>query len=209
MGASSGFACVFAIVLVAHGVPQLGGALATVALALLAFVTAAALAVRKLRRGHGLASAAVRALGLDRIAAIGDRMETVAEADDATARLVADGRRLARAFLVGFAATGLVVLEYAVLLRSFGLPAGPIEVVAAIFASGAARTLPVPAALGALEGGTMWIFGVLGHPPEVGLAVGLAARLRELLWIAPGLVFLLVRPVVRRLQPVAVASRGR
>jgi uncharacterized protein (TIRG00374 family) len=193
MGASSGFACVFAIVLVLHGVPQLGGALATVGLALVGFVAGVTLAVRRLRGGRGLASAAVRALGLDRLAFVGNRMETVAEAEDATAKILARPARLVRAFAVGLVATGLVIVEYAVLLRSFDLPVGAVAVVAAIFASGAAHALPVPAAVGALEGGTMWLFGVLGHPPEVGLAVGLAVRLRDLLWVTPGLAYLVGR----------------
>jgi hypothetical protein len=41
----------------------------------------------------------------------------------------------------------------------------------------------------------MFIFGALGHPPEVGLAVGLAVRLRELVWILPGLLYLMVRGI--------------
>ena len=46
--------------------------------------------------------------------------------------------------------------------------------------------------IGVLEGAQVWIFGMLGYPTEVGLAVGLAVRLRELLWMAPGVVFLMV-----------------
>jgi hypothetical protein len=66
----------------------------------------------------------------------------------------------------------------------------------------------VPAAVGALEGAQMWIFGTLGHPAEVGLAVGLAVRLRELVWIMPGLVYLLVRGI-RPLAAQAAEAPGR
>jgi hypothetical protein len=59
----------------------------------------------------------------------------------------------------------------------------------------------VPGAVGTLEGAEMWLFSMLGHPPEVGLAVGLAVRLRELVWLLPGVVYLgargLVAPLVR------------
>ena len=51
--------------------------------------------------------------------------------------------------------------------------------------------LPIPAGVGVLEGAQVWIFQMLGYPTEVGLAVGLAVRLRELLWMAPGVVYLL------------------
>jgi uncharacterized membrane protein YbhN (UPF0104 family) len=63
-------------------------------------------------------------------------------------------------------------------------------VVAAIFGTAAAHQLPVPAGIGVLEGGLMWLFGMLGYPAEVGLAVGLAVRLRELVWALPGAVYL-------------------
>src|SRR5262249_35765481 len=82
---------------------------------------------------------------------------------------------------------------YHLLLSAFGLPGGPLATVGAVFATGAAHSLPVPAAVGTLEGAQMFLFGTLGYAPEVGLAVGLAVRLRELGWLAPGLVDLLTR----------------
>jgi hypothetical protein len=48
-----------------------------------------------------------------------------------------------------------------------------------------------------LEGSQMFLFSVLGHAPEVGLAVGLAIRLRMLVWVLPGLLHLAVRGVGR------------
>jgi hypothetical protein len=39
----------------------------------------------------------------------------------------------------------------------------------------------------------MWLFQLLGYSSEVGLAVGLAARLRELIWMLPGVTYYLVR----------------
>ena len=53
--------------------------------------------------------------------------------------------------------------------------------------------LPIPGGVGVLEAAQMWIFGALGYPPDVGLAAGLAVRLRELIWLLPGLVYLLGR----------------
>src|SRR5207247_4564881 len=101
-----------------------------------------------------------------------------------------------RALGVGIAANMVVFAEYHFLLAALHLPASPLAVVAAIFATGAAHSLPVPAAVGALEGAQMVLFGTLGHPPEVGLAVGLAVRVREMVWILPGLLYLLARGIV-------------
>ena len=199
MGASAGFACLFATVLLRRGVPVLAGAFVSVGLAAGALALGVAVTVRRLRRGAGLVTAVARATGLDRLDVVRARMETLAEAESAAARLVAQPRRLGLAFGAGVATNLVVLLEYHLLLAAFGLPASPLAVVAAVFATGAAHSLPVPAAVGTLEGAQMFLFGTLGHPPEVGLAVGLAVRLRELAWSAPGLVYLTVRGVRRAL----------
>jgi hypothetical protein len=79
-----------------------------------------------------------------------------------------------------------------------------VAVVAAIFATGAAHSMPVLAGLGVLEGGQMWLFSMLGYPADVGLAVGLAVRLRELMWTLPGIVYL----AARTLRTSAAARRA-
>lgn len=193
IASSTAFAVVFAGMLVRRGVPALQGALVTVGLATVGIVIGIILTVRRLRRGAGLVSAAACATALAEVQAVAGRLGVVEEAEAVAARLVGERGRMMRALAVGLVANGLVLLEYRFLLSAFGLPAGPLAVVAAIFATGAAHSFPVPAAVGALEGAQMWLFGVLGHPPEVGLAVGLAVRLRELVWVVPGLAVLLVR----------------
>jgi hypothetical protein len=123
--------------------------------------------------------------------------------------LLDEPRRLAVALAVGVAADLLTLVQYACLLAAFGLPHEPIAIVAAVFASGAARMLPVPGAVGTVEAAQVWIFGVLGHPPEVGLAVGIATRLRDLVWAAPGLTYFLVRalrPPADAATPAALAD---
>ena len=208
MGSAAAFACLYAVLLLRRGVPELQGALVTVSLAATALVLGVGLTVRRLRRGAGLVTAVARVTGLDRLSFVQGRMHVLAAAEADVARLLADPRRLVRAFGAGLAANLVVLVEYHLLLAAFDLPAGPLAVVAAIFATGAAHSLPVPAAVGALEGAQMWIFQILGHPPEVGLAVGLAVRLRELVWILPGLFYLLARGITP-LAPQADAAGRR
>ena len=212
IAAGAPFACVYAALLVRPGVPELTGALATVSLSAAALGVGIVVAARRLRTGGGLVTSIVRGVGLHRLAVFHGQMDLLADAESAAARLVAQPRRIARAFVVGVGVNLLVMLEYRCLLSAFGLPAGPIAVVAAIFATGAAHSLPVPAAVGALEGAQMWLFGMLGHPPAVGLAIGLAVRLRELLWMLPGLLYLLARAVSdaigRRPQTAAAKKPG-
>jgi len=204
MGAAAVFACLYGAVLLRRGVPGLEGALVTVVLGGVALAAGIAVTVRRLGRGAGLVSALARATRLERLDVVRTQMQVLVAAEDDAARLIAQRRRIVRAFGAGLAANAVVLVEYHLLLAAFGLPAGPLAVVAAIFGAGAAHSLPVPAAVGALEGAEMWLFGTLGHPPEVGLAVGLAVRLRELVWIVPGVVYLLVRGL-----RVPVAGAGR
>jgi uncharacterized protein (TIRG00374 family) len=198
MGAAAPFACFYAATLLLRGVPAVQGALVTVSLAALALVIAVAVTVRRLRRGAGIVTAVARATGLDRLAAVERQMTLLADAEAEAARLVRAPGRIARAFALGVLANVVVFVEYRLLLSAFGLPGDGLAVVAAIFATGAAHSLPVPAAVGVLEGAQMWLFGMLGHSPETGLAVGLAVRLRELTWIVPGLVYLLARAITRK-----------
>jgi len=193
LGAGSGFAVVFAWVLVQHGVPALRSSLVTVALGAVGLAVGFVVSARRLRGGAGLVTAVARGTRLDRLRAVRGRLATLRKAEDAAARLVEQPRRIGLAFVLGVAAGCVTLVEYWLLLSAFGLPATPVALAAAIFATGAAHSMPVPAGVGVLEGGQMWLFGLLGHSPDVGLAVGLAVRFRELCWVVPGLLVLAVR----------------
>jgi uncharacterized protein (TIRG00374 family) len=207
VGAGIAFACLFAAVLVQHGIPALQGLLVTMLLGAVGLAVGVVITVRRLRRGAGLVTAAVRSLGLDRFDLVQGQVGTMAAAEADTVRLIDDPPRMGRAFAIGVAGNLLVLLEYWLLLSAFHLPAEPIAVVAAIFATGAAHSMPVPGGIGVLEGGQIWLFGLLGYPSEVGLAVALAVRLRELLWVVPGLLFLAGRSLLRASAATA-ADRG-
>ncbi len=195
------YACAFATILLQHGVPGLQQAFVTVAIGTLALAVGVVVTTRQLRNGRGIVSALLRGARLDRLRVVERQLGNIGAAEDAAVVVIDQRRRLAGAFAASIVANGIVLLEYWLLLTAFGLPASPVSVVAAIFATGAAHSLPVPAGIGVLEGGQMWIFSLLGHPPDVGLAVGLAVRLRELLWVVPGLVYLGLRLASPQIRP--------
>jgi uncharacterized protein (TIRG00374 family) len=205
MGVASAGALLYAVLLLRRGVPSLHGALVTVTLGAVALGVGVVIAARRLRRGSGLVTAMARRAGLDRLASAENPLAVAAESEAVAGALLAQPARIARAFVVGLLPALLNLLEYELLLAAFGLPAYPLAVVAAVFATGAAHSLPVPAAVGTLEGAQIWIFATLGHPPEVGLAVGLAVRLRELVWILTGLIYLAVRGMWRGMPKPATA----
>ncbi len=203
IGSSVPFSVFFAVLLLQHGVPQLAHALVSVLIGSLAFGIGVVMVVRRLRKGRGLVSSLLRNTRLSRLSVIGSSIPVAEDAESAVVELVARRRRMAIAFGVGLVANLLVILEFILLLKAFGLPSDTIAIVAAIFATGAAHMLPVPGGVGVLEGAQIWIFHTLGYPAEVGLAVGLAVRARELLWMAPGVAVLFLDPLgspLRRLR---------
>jgi hypothetical protein len=69
-------------------------------------------------------------------------------------------------------------------------------VIEAIGAAVRLATFVIPASVGAVEGGFVATFGALGLGSSTALAFGLARRVREVAWIAAGLVaFATLRPV--------------
>jgi uncharacterized protein (TIRG00374 family) len=191
IGSSAPFSVLFALLLLQHGVPQLERALVTVLVGTAALGVGVYVAVRRLRAGRGLVASLARSAPLRRLTAVDSRMDVAEAADDATAELIENSRRMIVGFAAGLIANVLVIAEFAMLLWAFGLPSDTTAIVAAIFATGAAHMLPIPAGVGVLEGAQVWIFGMLGYSTEVGLAVGLAVRLRELLWMVPGVAYVL------------------
>ena len=200
IGSSAPFSVIFGVLLLQQGIPELKSALITTIVGTFALAIGVALAIRRLRGGTGLVSALVRRASAGREWRIHQQIEVIESAERATARLVNHWQRMFTAFGIGLVANLLVIAEFVCLLNAFGLPSDTAAVVAAIFATGAAHMFPVPAGVGVLEGAQVWIFGMLGYSIEVGLAVGLAVRCRELIWMTPGLLYMLVRPVASFLK---------
>jgi uncharacterized protein (TIRG00374 family) len=192
LASNAPFSILFGFLLLQHGIPQLERVLITVVVGTLGLTLGIFVAVRRLRRGAGLVTPLVLSMRLDRFRLVDRQLDVMADSDASAARLVEQARRMLGAFVAGLVANLLVIGEFFLLLAAFGLPTDPIAIVAAIFATGAAHMLPIPAGIGVLEGATMWLFQLLGYSGEIGLAVGLAARLRELIWMLPGVTYYLV-----------------
>ncbi len=66
-------------------------------------------------------------------------------------------------------------------------------------------TFMIPASLGVLEGGYAATFSALGLGSAVGISFGLTRRVREIVWIAAGLIAFAVMRT--RSQPTAEAGQ--
>ena len=206
MASSLVFAVGFGLVLARAQVPALHQPIVGALVGAAALAIAIGVGIRRLR-GAGLVVPLVRAVA-ERWPAAGRHTALAATVEQTARRLLAARSRIATAAAVGVLADLLTLVQYRCLLAAFGLPSGWIDVVAAIFAAGAARMLPVPGAVGTVEAAELWIFGLLGHSPEVGLAIGLVARLRDVAWAGPGFVVLLARALRPAPGPLA-SDRAR
>lgn len=197
MASTVPFSVLFAALLLQQGIAEVERALFALSVGAIALGFGIAIAARRLRRGAGIVTPLVRTMRLDRLRIVEDQRSLLLASETATARLVAESARMRWGFLAGLATNALVILEFGLLFAAFDLPTRPIALVAAIFAAGAAHMLPVPAGLGVLEGGQIWLLGMLGYPPHVGLAAAFAVRFRDLLWMLPGLLYFLGRSAGR------------
>ncbi|MEE3327830.1 MAG: lysylphosphatidylglycerol synthase transmembrane domain-containing protein, partial [Myxococcota bacterium] len=195
IGSTAPFSLIFAALLVQAEIPHLDRAFITVSLGSLGLLGGIYLAMRRLKKGAGLVSALLRSTRLNRLSFIRAQSEWIEKSEEAILGLTQQKRRMGISFAAGLVSNLIVVAEFALLLQAFDLPSNTTAIAAALFATGAAHLLPVPAGIGVLEGAQIWIFGMLGYPADVGMAVGLAVRLREFIWILPGGIYLLLRPI--------------
>ncbi|MEX0787664.1 MAG: lysylphosphatidylglycerol synthase transmembrane domain-containing protein [Anaerolineales bacterium] len=96
-----------------------------------------------------------------------------------------------RALAFGLALSGLswlvLILEYSVMLRFLGLSLDLAGTVAALTAGRLALLVPLPGALGVLEGSQVLALTALGHMPAEGAGLGLVIRARDLVFAGAGL----------------------
>ncbi len=94
-------------------------------------------------------------------------------------------------FLIGLILSltveAVIVLEYWLLLAAFGIHIEMATLLVAIALTGAARTVPTPAGLGAMEGAQVTLFAATAGQPAVGFVVAVVMRLHETLWIMAGM----------------------
>jgi glycosyltransferase 2 family protein len=141
--------------------------------------------------------AAVR-LDLSRIA--NDEMrEAAAEADTRLLEFYArHSGRLAVSCLCYLVAWSLGPVEIYILLTLLGEPVSwQIAVLVEVFGQLIERaTFMIPAKLVSQEGGKALVMAMLGYPADVGFAVGLLRRFKEMVWVCFGLISLTVHRLV-------------
>ena len=97
--------------------------------------------------------------------------------------------RVVRAIVLAFLGWVLGLVELYAILYFLGFPVSFFElwVIEALGQLVKVGSFMIPLRLGAQEGGLILIFTGLGYPANLGLAVSLVARMKELIWVGLGL----------------------
>jgi uncharacterized protein (TIRG00374 family) len=138
---------------------------------------------------------------------LGAGPETVRQTDEALRHLLFDRRRLVLLCVASALVLNAVILaEYATLFTAFGAHPTLPELAGAMLGVGLAHALPIPGALGALEGAQAAVFELSGAGTGLAIVAATVARLRDLVWTVPGAVYLALRgPLALR----GSVTRGR
>lgn len=169
--------------------------LIVVVLSGIAFFVATGLLVRRLKRGGSIVPARMTAV-LDRLGASEDAIQRT---DDALRQLLfARPRMLAGALGASLLLNAIILTEYGVLFVAFGIWPTLPDLAGALLGVGLAHALPVPASLGALEGAQAAVFGLADDDPRLAIVAATAARVRDIGWTIPGVVYLAVDAFHRR-----------
>ncbi len=176
--------------------------LAAVMLALLVWM--ACLLVHLARRGgHRLRRAAAQRAG----SRIGRWLDGLARVEEhLTAFLRSHPAVFWAALSLALLTEVVIVVQYTMLFRAFGLALDLPTVLAVLLSGGLARAVPAPAGLGAMEAAQVLVVGSLTGSPDLGFVVGLILRLHDTLLLAAGLAALplLGVPFTRRALSGAV-----
>jgi len=70
-------------------------------------------------------------------------------------------------------------------------------------------TFLIPGKLVSQEGGKALILSLLGYPADLGFAIGFLRRIKEMAWVAFGLLCLIVHRVVTGAEPAYEAMAGQ
>ncbi len=160
-----------------------------------AFFAVTALLVRRLKRGGSIVPQRMTAV-LDRLGASKD---AIARTDDALRELLfAKPRMLAGALAASLLLNAIILTEYGVLFIAFGIWPTLPDLAGALLGVGLAHALPVPASLGALEGAQAAVFGLAEDDPRLAIVAATAARVRDIGWTVPGVLYLAATSVFRR-----------
>ena len=123
---------------------------------------------------------------------------------DTETQLIEFFRNQPRVFTLGVIGSLLIelviLIEYRLLLSAFGIALDWPTLMMVVVTGGLARTLPVPAGLGALEASQVGLLAVASGDASLGFVVGIVVRLHEAFWALVGFAGLAMRGGVGRLR---------
>jgi uncharacterized protein (TIRG00374 family) len=181
-----------------------GRVLAVVVAAGVGLVLVVRFAMKRLEAGRSLVPDRFRSV-LERVGAAERALD---ETDRALHELLFTHRRVVFAALGWALLTNLAIFaDYLTIFAAFGpLPSLP-DLAGSMLGVGLAHALPVPAALGALEGTQAAVFELAGES-QMAIVAASVVRIRDIVWTVPGLVYLGILALRRRSGARSKPSSG-
>ncbi|MCK5107822.1 MAG: flippase-like domain-containing protein [Nanoarchaeota archaeon] len=148
----------------------------------------------KIRKRKGVITSVIKILKLDKVKWLKKYNKVIKKSEKNVENfLLKNKKESIKTLLMTFFAWSLMFLEYKFALLAIGYDLNVAVLFAAITVVGLTYSLPIPAALGALEGGQASLFSAIRVGAGVGFALGLVIRMRDLLWTFIGLTYFAIR----------------
>ncbi|MGM5484744.1 MAG: lysylphosphatidylglycerol synthase transmembrane domain-containing protein [Nanobdellota archaeon] len=150
----------------------------------------------RIKKGRPVFSYLIRFLKLNRIKFIRDNTYKVRDAElEMTSFLQNHKNVFIFSTLLSFILWGLSIFEFKYLLIAFGHSPSFLHLYLVLAVVGIVYLVPIPTALGILEGGQISLFRLFGKA-SFGLVVSFVTRIRDSMWALYGLVYIYIRGVV-------------
>jgi uncharacterized protein (TIRG00374 family) len=185
------------------------GAASLLLLALVVLLASLALLLRLLRRGGRPLAPLYRWRRITEGSRLTGWLEVARRTEDHVSVFFRDHPGIfLRGLATSLAIEALIVCEYWLLLRAFGITLDVPTLLLVLVAVGFSRAAPTPAGLGALEAGQVGVLALAHGQPEAGFVVGVVIRAHETFWAAMGLAVLTQRGWAWARRPAALPEKA-
>lgn len=148
----------------------------------------------KVRKKEGVITSVIKVLRLNKVKWMKKYNKVIIKSEKNVENfLLKNKKESVKTLLITFFAYALMFLEYKFVLLAIGFDVNIAVLFATITVVGLTYSLPIPAALGALEGGQASLFSAINMGAGVGFALGLIIRTRDILWTFIGLTYFAIR----------------
>jgi len=148
----------------------------------------------RIRKKKGIFTSLFKTLKIDKVKWLKKYNKVIRKSEKNVVLFLKENKKESiKALIVTALSWGLMLLEYKFALLAIGLDVNWAVIFATIAVVGLTYSVPIPAALGVLEGGQASLFSAIGLGAGAGVALSLVIRIRDILWTLIGLIYLTLK----------------